>query len=128
MNGDWLIRGRDGRLSVYLPTDDAVLCRAELGPGGPWEPARRLGGEQKLRPGPAVGQGADRYAHLAAWRPTKPGEAGLVHSTHFRPRLAALDWIPIGHPNRTGDRTGMPAVTVDAQGRCHVFVRNKGAE
>ncbi|WP_406413397.1 hypothetical protein [Streptomyces sp. NBC_01614] len=126
MNGDWLIRGRDGRLSVYLPTDDAVLCRAELGPGGPWEPARRLGGEQKLRPGPAVGQGADRYAHLAAWRPTKPGEAGLVHSTHFRPRLAALDWIPIGHPNRTGDRTGMPAVTVDAQGRCHVFVRNKG--
>ncbi|MFC8094390.1 hypothetical protein [Streptomyces sp. NPDC057301] len=125
MNGDWLIRGRDGRLSVYLPTDDAVLCRAELGPGGPWEPARRLGGEQKLRPGPAVGQGADRYAHLAAWRPTKPGEAGLVHSTHFRPRLAALDWIPIGHPNRTGDRTGMPAVTVDAQGRCHVFVRNK---
>ena len=125
MNGDWLIRGRDGRLSVYLPTDDAVLCRAELGPGGPWEPPRRLGGEQKLRPGPAVGQGADCYAHLAAWRPTKPGEAGLVHSTHFRPRLAALDWIPIGHPNRTGDRTGMPAVTVDAQGRCHVFVRNK---
>jgi hypothetical protein len=125
VNGDWLIRGRDGRLSVYLPTDDAVLCRAELGPGGPWEPPRRLGGEQKLRPGPAVGQGADRYAHLAAWRPTKPGEAGLVHSTHFRPRLAALDWIPIGHPNRTGDRTGMPAVTVDAQGRCHVFVRNK---
>ncbi|MGW6733961.1 hypothetical protein [Streptomyces sp. NPDC055013] len=125
MNGDWLIRGRDGRLSVYLPTDDAVLCRAELGPGGPWGPPRRLGGEQKLRPGPAVGQGADSYAHLAAWRPTKPGEAGLVHSTHFRPRLAALDWIPIGHPNRTGDRTGMPAVTVDAQGRCHVFVRNK---
>ncbi|MET9832237.1 hypothetical protein ABZ078_23715 [Streptomyces sp. NPDC006385] len=126
MNGDWLIRGRDGRLSVYLPTDDALLCRAELGPGGPWGPPRRVGGDQKLRPGPAVGQGVDAYAHLAAWRPTKPGEAGLVHSTHFRPRLAALDWISIGHPDRTGDRTGTPAVTVDAQGRAHVFVRNKG--
>lgn len=126
MNGDWLIRGRDGRLSVYLPTGEAVLCRAELGPGGPLEPPRKVGGDQKLRPGPAIGQGADAYAHLAAWRPTKAGEAGLVHSTHFRPRLAALDWIPIGHPNQTGDRTGTPAVAVDAQGRAHVFVRNKG--
>ncbi|GHG90162.1 hypothetical protein [Streptomyces lanatus] len=126
MNGDWLIRGRDGRLSVYLPTEDAVLCRAELGPGGPWEPPRKVGGDQKLRPGPAVGQGADSYAHLAAWRPTKAGEAGLVHSTHFRPRLAALDWISIGHPNQSGDSTGTPAVTVDAQGRAHVFVRNRG--
>ncbi|NUR42310.1 MAG: hypothetical protein HOV73_19695 [Streptomyces sp.] len=155
MNGDWLLRGRDGRLSVYLPSGDAVLCRAELGPGGPWEsPPRKVGGDQKLRPGPAPGQGADlnlrpgpalgqsaddmpradlalgqgpdHYAHLVSWRPTKPGEAGLVHSTHFRPRLAALDWAPVGHPDKTGDRTGAPAVAVDAQGRAHVFVRNKG--
>jgi hypothetical protein len=126
VNGDWLIRGRDGRLSVYLPTDDAVLCRAEREPGGAWEPPRRVGGDQKLRPGRAVGQGADRYAHLAAWRPTKEGEAGLVHSTHFRPRLAALDWISIGHPDKTGDRTGTPAVAVDSRGRAHVFVRNAG--
>ncbi|MFI5678893.1 hypothetical protein [Streptomyces cellulosae] len=126
MNGDWLLRGRDGRLSVYLPVGDAVLCRAESGPGGPWQAARRVGGNQKLHPVLAVGQGVDGYAHLVAWRPTKPGESGLVHSTHFRPRLAALDWIPIGHPDKTGDRTGTPAVAVDAQGRAHVFVRNKG--
>ncbi|WP_367320268.1 hypothetical protein [Streptomyces sp. HUAS ZL42] len=126
MNGDWLIRGRDGRLSVYLPSGDAVLCRAERTPGGSWEPPRRVGGEQRLHPGPAVGQGADGYAHLAAWRPTVSGEAGLVHSTHFRARLAALDWSPLGHPNKTGDRTGPVAVAVDAQGRAHVFVRNLG--
>lgn len=127
MNGDWLLRGRDGRLSVYLPSGDAVLCRAEQDPGGLWEAApRKVGGDQKLRPGPAIGQGPDGYAHLVSWRPTKPGEAGLVHSTHFRPRLAALDWIPVGHPDKTGDRTGTPAVAVDAQGRAHVFVRNRG--
>ncbi|MER6180444.1 hypothetical protein [Streptomyces sp. NPDC001652] len=127
MNGDWLLRGRDGRLSVYLPSGESVLCRAEQGPGGPWEAApRTVGGDQKLRPGLAIGQGGDGYAHLVSWRPTKPGECGLVHSTHFRPRLAALDWTPIGHPNKTGDRTGTPAVAVDAQGRAHVFVRNKG--
>jgi len=127
VNGDWLLRGRDGRLSVYLPSGEALLCRAELAPGGPWEaPPRKVGGDQKLRPGPAVGQGADGYAHLVSWRPTKPGEAGLVHSTHFRPRLAALDWVPIGHPDKAGDRTGAPAVAVDGEGRAHVFVRNKG--
>ncbi|MFG2786539.1 hypothetical protein [Streptomyces sp. NPDC048419] len=126
MNGDWLIRGRDGRLSVYLPTDDAVLCRAERGPGGPWAPAHRVGGDQKLLPSHAVGQGPDEYAHLVSWRPTVPGESGLVHSTHFRPRLAALDWSPIGHPNKKGEETGTPAVAVDAEGRAHVFVRNRG--
>lgn len=127
MNGDWLIRGRDGRLTVYLPSVDAVLCRAERGPVGPWDDApRTVGGDQKLHPGVAVGQGVDGYAHLAAWRPTVPGESGLVHSTHFRPRLAPLDWVPIGHPDKKGDRTGPPAVAVDSAGRGYVFVRNAG--
>ncbi|MFI1762553.1 hypothetical protein ACH41H_10975 [Streptomyces sp. NPDC020800] len=125
MNGDWLLRARDGRLSVYQLSADAVLCRAERGPGGPWTEPRRVGGDQRLHPVLAVGQGADGYAHLVSWRPTKQGESGLVHSTHYGPRLAALDWNPIGHPNRTGDRTGQPAVAVDARGRAHVFVRNR---
>ncbi|MYR40631.1 hypothetical protein [Streptomyces sp. SID5910] len=124
MNGEWLIRGRDGRLSVYLVTQDAVLCRAEQMPGGTWDAPRRTGGDQRLHPGLAVGQGADSYAHLVAWRPTVPGESGLVHSTHFRPLLAALDWEPVGHPSGKGDRTGRPAVAIDPQGRAHVFVRN----
>ncbi|MFJ8080013.1 hypothetical protein ACIQ6Y_05195 [Streptomyces sp. NPDC096205] len=126
VNGNWLIRGRDGRLSVYLPADDAVLCRAERVPGGSWEPPRRIGGEQQLHAGFAVGQGPDGYAHLVAWRPTRSGESGLVHSTHFRPLLAALDWTPFGHPNKEGDRTGDPVVAVDVEGRAHLFVRNRG--
>lgn len=126
MNGDWLLRGRDGRLSVYQLSGDTVRCRAERGPGGPWSAPRQVGGEQRLHPVLAVGQGADSYAHLVSWRPTVKGESGLVHSTHFRPHLAALDWNPVGHPDKKGDRTGTPAVAVDAQGRAHVFVRNKG--
>ncbi|MGW7524415.1 hypothetical protein [Streptomyces sp. NPDC054783] len=127
MNGDWLLRGRDGRLGVYQLSGEAVLCRTEREPGGPWTTPRRVGGDQKLHPVLAVGQGADGYAHLVSWRPTLPGESGVVHSTHFRPHLAALDWNPIGHPRkRGGDRSGTPAVAVDAQGRAHVFVRNDG--
>ncbi|MCQ4210628.1 hypothetical protein [Streptomyces longispororuber] len=128
MNGDWLIRGRDGRLCAYAyaPGDDAIVCRTELAPGGPWSPPRTVGGDQRLHPALALDQGGDTYVHLVSWRPTVPGEAGLVHSTHFQSHLAALDWTPIGHPNKKGDRTGPPAVAVDAQGRAHVFVRNKG--
>ncbi|MFF3848779.1 hypothetical protein [Streptomyces sp. NPDC002328] len=122
MNGDWLIRGRDGRLCVYLTSDDAVLCRAEQAPGGAWQTSRRVGGDQKVHPVLAVGHGVDAYAHLVSWRPTAPGESGVVHSTHFRPLLSPMDWSSLGHPDRTGDRTGTPAVAVDAQGRAHVFV------
>ncbi|NKQ26954.1 hypothetical protein [Streptomyces galbus] len=127
MNGDWLVRGRDGRLCVSLTSGEAVLCRAEHLPVGAWRPARRTGGEQRLHPVLAVGPGADGYAHLVSWRPPVPGESGPVHSTHFRPLLAPLDWVPIGHPDKKGDRTGVPAVAVDAEGRAHVFVRNAGA-
>ncbi|MFJ4695742.1 hypothetical protein [Streptomyces sp. NPDC088766] len=126
MNGEWLVRGRDGRLCVYLTSDDAVLCRAERTPGGAWDPPRRVGGDQRLRAVPAVGRGADGYAHLASWRPTVPGRSGIVHSAHFRPLLAALDWVPVGHPDTEGDLTGTPAVAVDAQGRAHVFVARSG--
>ncbi|WP_329414643.1 hypothetical protein OG802_27460 [Streptomyces sp. NBC_00704] len=126
MNGDWLIRGRDGRLAVYLMSDDAVLCRAERFPGGPWEAPRRIGGDQQVHPVLGLGQGADEYAHLATWWTTRKGVTGLVHSTHFRPLLAALDWAPLGHPDRKGGRTGTPAVAVDAEGRAHVFVRKGG--
>ncbi|WP_225830538.1 hypothetical protein [Streptomyces sp. NK08204] len=124
MNGNWLLRGRDGRLSVYQLSGESVRCRAERACGGPWTEPRQVGGDQRLHPVLAVGQGLDGYAHLVSWRPTAKGESGLVHSTHFRPRLAALDWAPIGHPDKKGDRAGTPAVAVDAQGRAHVFVRN----
>ncbi|WP_338701556.1 hypothetical protein V2W30_30545 [Streptomyces sp. Q6] len=128
MNGDWLIRGRDGRFCGYTlaPEGDAVLCRTERTPGGPWSAPRTVGGDQRLHPVLAVARSANGYAHLVSWRPTVPGESGLVHSTHFQSHLAALDWTPLGHPNKKGDRTGPPAVAVDAQGRAHVFVRNRG--
>ncbi|MFF9190511.1 hypothetical protein [Streptomyces rochei] len=126
MNGEWLIRGRDGRLSVYQVSQDAVSCRAEITPGGPWGPPRRMGGDARLHPVLATGQGADAYVHLLSWRPTESGGSDLVHTTHFRPLLAALDWEPVGRPDGAGDPTGAPAVAVDHQGRAHVFVRNTG--
>ncbi|MDF3298455.1 hypothetical protein [Streptomyces tropicalis] len=126
MNGDWLLRGRDGRLGAYLPSGGFDLCRAERWPGGPWDGPHRVGGDQRRHTGPAVGQGADRHAHLVSWRPSLGEEAGLVHCAHHRPRPAAPDWHPVGHPDGGGGRTGTPAVVVDGTGRAHVLVRNRG--
>ncbi|MBO1335582.1 hypothetical protein [Streptomyces sp. VRA16 Mangrove soil] len=128
MNGTWLTCARDGRLCVHSYAADAgaVVCRVERAPGGPWTDPRTVGGDQRVHPALALARSAERYTHLVTWRPTTPGESGLVHSTHFQPHLSALDWTPIGHPNKKGDRTGDPAVAVDAQGRAHVFVRNLG--
>ncbi|GHI94106.1 hypothetical protein KVH22_32910 [Streptomyces olivaceus] len=126
MNGEWLIRGRDGRLSVYLMAQDAVLWRAEELAGGAWTAARRIGGDRRLSSVAGIGRGADGYTHLAAWSPTPSGGAELVHTTHFRPLLAPLDWAPAGHPDGKGGITGGPAVAVDDQGRGHVFARNEG--
>ncbi len=126
VNGDWLIRARDGRLAVYACESDAVVCRTQRHPGEPWTAPRVVGGDQRVHPVLAVSQGTDTYTHLVSWRPTVSGESGLVHSTHFQPHLTALDWNPLGHPNKKGQSTGAPAVTVDAQGRAHVFVPNRG--
>ncbi|MFJ8544432.1 hypothetical protein ACIRFH_20840 [Streptomyces sp. NPDC093586] len=126
MIGEWLIRGRDGRLSIYHVTPDAVLCRAELVPGGAWGAPRIVGGGQVPHPVLALGQGADGYVHLVSWRPAGPGRSSLVHSVHFQPLLAPLDWDDIGHPAGKGDRTSPPAVAVDGHGRAHVFVQGEG--
>ncbi|MET9254907.1 hypothetical protein [Streptomyces sp. NPDC003717] len=125
MNGEWLIRGSDGRLSVYLVSDGAVRCRAERAPGGNWDAPRRTGGERRVEPLVGVGRGADSYAHLVAWQSPAGGKpGGLLHSTHFRPLLAALDWHPLGRPGGLGESPDEPAVAVDDQGRAHVFVRD----
>ncbi|MDG4857892.1 hypothetical protein P8605_06945 [Streptomyces sp. T-3] len=109
--------------------DGAVLCLAEdrAHPGG-WQPPRRVGGDARLLDGLAVGQGRDRYVHLVSLRECGAkgsGQVELVHSVHFQSRLTALDWSSLGHPNKGRPYTGTPAVTVDAQGRAHVFVRNE---
>lgn len=83
-----------------------------------------MGGDQRLHSVMAVGQGTDAYVHLVSWRPTATGESEVVHSTHFQPLLAALDWVSVGRPGGKGDRTGTPVVSVDDQGRAHIFVRD----
>ncbi len=102
-----------GRLKRVL----AVGHRRPL-PGGarprrPLGPTAHLIGASSADPVLAVGQGRRRHHRLLA--PHRARRVWLMHTTHFRP-LAANDLGCHRYLDRTGDRTGTPAVAVDAQG------------
>ncbi|MBD0709594.1 MULTISPECIES: hypothetical protein [unclassified Streptomyces] len=126
LQGAWLTRGADGRFSAYLPRNGEVVRWTEQ-PDGSWSGPDSLGGDG-LDPFLAVGQGADRYVHLVGLRPVGGGEGNveLVHSVQFQTGRPAAAWRSIGHSNGKSPWTGNPSVTVDAQGRAYVFVRNAG--
>lgn len=107
MNGDWLVRGRDGRLSVYQLSGDAVLCRAEREPGGPWTTSRTVGGDQKLHPVLAIGQGADGYAHLAPARPALGERPRRLRRVPHRGGVGGRLVDRVG-PATAGGRDGVP--------------------
>ncbi|MEU3606019.1 hypothetical protein AB0E83_11280 [Streptomyces sp. NPDC035033] len=130
MHGGWLARGTEGRFSVYVPRGGEVVRWTE-GPGRRFTGPDALGGGGLL-PFLAAAQGPDRYVHLVGLRPTDTGaEAGerhveLVHSVQFQTGRPNAEWKSIGHANGKAEWYGNPALAVDAQGRAHVFVRNRG--
>ncbi|WP_051716631.1 hypothetical protein [Streptomyces sp. NRRL F-5727] len=130
LHGGWLARGAEGRFSVYVPRDGEVVRWTE-GAGGRFTGPEALGGGGLL-PFLAAAQGPDRYVHLVGLRPTDTGaEAGedhveLVHSVQFQTGRPNVEWKSIGNANGKAEWYGNPAVAVDAKGRVHVFVRNRG--
>ncbi|WP_030758567.1 hypothetical protein [Streptomyces griseus] len=130
MHGGWLTRGTEGRFSVYVPRD-GELVRWTEGPGRRFTGPDVLGGDGLL-PFLAAAQGPDRYVHLVGFRATDTGaETGerhveLVHSVQFQTGRPNVEWKSIGHSNGKAEWYGNPALAVDAKGRAHVFVRNRG--
>ncbi|MEW1905370.1 MULTISPECIES: hypothetical protein [unclassified Streptomyces] len=130
VRGSWLARGKDGRLSAYLPRNGGAVRWTEGADGGWSGPEAIGGGSGGLLPSLSVGQGADGYVHLVGLRPVAGGEPDrveLVHSTQYQTGRPALEWRSITHPNGAAFRwTGTPSVTVDGIGRAYVFCRNGG--
>jgi hypothetical protein len=128
--GDWLTLGRDGRLSLYVPTEGGLLCWTEDTMGGPdWSGPRfvPVAGLTHL----AVVQGADTYVHFLGRR-ERTGADGtrrvdIVHATQYQTGLAFTDWRSLGspHPDREqGLLLGPPSGAVASDGRVHVFARS----
>ncbi|MFD7990224.1 hypothetical protein [Streptomyces mexicanus] len=127
--GTWLTRGKDGRLTLYAPTDGGLLAWAEVTAGGPeWSEPRFVAaaGLTDL----TVTQGADTYVHLLGRRQRTGADGAqtvdIVHAIQYQTGLAVTEWRSLGNPHQDrgqGLAVGVPVGAVAEDGTVHVFVR-----
>ncbi|MER7112336.1 hypothetical protein [Streptomyces sp. NPDC000229] len=131
---DWLVRGKDGRLTAYAPVEGAVLRWTEKHPGGPdWTGPETIPAPH-IDPHVSIAQGADGYVHLVALRRTRLADGtpatDVVFALQYQSGLAVRDWAVVGNPYpndpELAAEIGPPAAVIDSEGSLHVFVRNVG--
>ncbi|MFI9105312.1 PIG-L family deacetylase [Streptomyces fildesensis] len=132
---DWLVRGADGRLALYVVLAGRVVGWQERTPGrdlwtGPTVIDDGRDGGWML-PCLSATAGRDGRVHLVGLRRTEAGAGGarldVVHAVREAGAAAFGRWQSLGGPD-SGEReqreVGVPAATVDGEGRLHVFVRD----
>jgi LmbE family N-acetylglucosaminyl deacetylase len=129
---NWLALDATGRLLAFAVLNGRLGCWTEQSPGsGRWSGPSFLDGEW-ISPAVAVAAGGDGRVHVVGLRRSlQPGRQVSVEIVRtvradgaFQPwrSLAGPDWRS---PERRRE-VGVPAATVDTEGRLHVFVRNFG--
>ncbi|WP_371668596.1 hypothetical protein OG985_13555 [Streptomyces sp. NBC_00289] len=128
-HGNWLTLGKDGRLSLYAPTDGGLLRWTETTRGGPgWSGPHFVAAAGLTHL--TVVQGADTYVHLLGRR-ERAGAGGsrsvdIVHAVQYQSGLAVSDWRSLGNPHQAreqGGEPGPPTGAIAPDGTVHVFVR-----
>ncbi|MGW1157965.1 hypothetical protein ACWD5Q_15160 [Streptomyces sp. NPDC002513] len=134
LEGTWLSRGTDGRLTVFALSPEGLLRWTEIRPGGPeWE------GPQVFPVPPglshvSIAQGADGYLHFLAHRTRRRDDGrtttDLMYTMQYQSGRPINDWRALANPYKETDdrhpRLGYPTGAVDTAGTLHVFVRNAG--
>ncbi|WP_406456171.1 hypothetical protein OG782_29785 [Streptomyces sp. NBC_00876] len=130
LRGIWLTRGKDGRLTVYVPGEGGLRRWTETTPGGPeWD-------APDLVPLPelthlSVTQNTHAYVHFAGRR-ERPADGGgvtvdIVHAIQYQTGRPVAAWHSLGNPHKEADvgaRFGDPTVVVTESGEVHIVVRN----
>ncbi|HEY9373141.1 hypothetical protein [Streptomyces sp.] len=133
---NWLLRGKDGRLTAYVPVDGGVLRWTETEPGGPRWGAPDVLAAPGLVPYLSIVQSSEGYVFLTGLR-RLPGADGLldvdvVYGVQYQTGRPLRDWHPLASPytvprvKHFAAEMGVPVTFVDAAGSLHVFLRNAG--
>ncbi|MGW2563603.1 hypothetical protein ACWCXB_31140 [Streptomyces sp. NPDC001514] len=131
---DWLLRGKDGRLSAYAPSAGGLLRWTETRPGGPeWEGPLPFQVPDLLGY-LAIAQGTDGYVHFVGMQRSVaedgPSVTELTSSMQYQSGRPLRQWHGMGTPYPTDKerarRIGLPSALVDPRGALHVFFRNAG--
>ncbi|OAH12867.1 hypothetical protein [Streptomyces jeddahensis] len=131
-HGNWLTLGKDGRLTLYAPTDGGLLRWSETAVGGPAWSGPHFVAVADLTD-LTVAQGADGYVHLLGRR-QRTGSDGarsvdIVHAIQYQTGRAVTDWRSLGNPHKDheqGRGLGVPVGAIASDGTVHVFVRSAG--
>ncbi|MER6233257.1 MULTISPECIES: hypothetical protein [Streptomyces] len=129
--GQWLVLGKDGRLTAYALGAEGVLRWTENRPGDTTWTA------PELLPVPgltdlSVVQGQGGFVHLVGRRTVHRdgGDAvDLVSATQFQTGRPTTQWHSLGNPHTEREKAaglGTPTPAVSSSGMVHVFVRNAG--
>ncbi|MFG2591901.1 hypothetical protein [Streptomyces sp. NPDC048438] len=129
VDGQWLVRGKDGRLTAYARHADGVLRWTEVRPGGPEWSGPDLFRVPHLTH-LSLAQGADGYVHFLGRRsvPKKGGPpvVDVVHAIQYQSGRALGGWHSLGNPRKDSDQApgmGAPVGTVGRFGLVSFFVR-----
>lgn len=132
VDGRWLPRGKDGRLTAYARTRGGLLRWTEVRPGGPHWTGPEFFPVADLTHLSVV-QGADSYVHFLGRREVRKGDGppavDIVHAIQYQTGRPVTEWRSLGNPHKDREkaaRFGTPMGAVSGSGRVHVFVRNAG--
>lgn len=127
--GQWLVRGKDGRLAAYARHSGGVLRWTETRPGGPeWSGPDLF--EIPHLTDLSVAQGADGYVHFLGRRSVPKGDGppvvDVVHAIQYQSGRGLTSWYSLGNPRKNSDQAsglGAPVGVVGPTGLVHLFVR-----
>ncbi|MER5275828.1 hypothetical protein ABT025_08725 [Streptomyces sp. NPDC002809] len=130
LRGIWLTRGKDGRLTAYVPGEGGLRRWTESRPGGPgW-------GAPDVVPVPhlthlSVTQSPEAYVHLVGRREQTAADGGvavdIVHAIQYQTGRPPSAWHSLGNPHKEahlGVGVGAPVAAVSRPGEVHVVVRD----
>ncbi|MFI1936997.1 hypothetical protein ACH44C_07330 [Streptomyces purpureus] len=132
---NWLLRGKDGRLTAYAPVEGGVLRWTETTPGGP-EWAATFLPAHGLVPYLSITQSPEGYVYLTGLR-RRPGADGqlnvdIVYGVQYQSGRPMRDWHALGTPYLTprnrhhAANIGLPVSALDSAGALHIAIRNAG--
>ncbi|MEW1690091.1 hypothetical protein ACIQOF_16550 [Streptomyces sp. NPDC091265] len=130
LRGIWLTRGKDGRLTAYVPGDRGLRRWTESRPGGPEWDAPDVVSMPALTH-LSVTQNAEAYVHFAGRRERAAAEGGtsvdIMHAIQYQTGRPVTAWSSLGNPHKeadVGSRFGAPVVVVNEAGEVHVVAHN----
>ncbi|MFG3497246.1 hypothetical protein [Streptomyces sp. NPDC047928] len=131
---NWLLRGKDGRLTAYAPTAGGVLRWTEVRPGGPHWHGPELLPAPDMVPYLSITQSREGYVYLTGLRRrTGPGgrlDESVVYAIQYQSGRPLRDWHPLGVSPVAPDEgarplpVGPPVAAIDSAGGLRVFHRN----